>query len=461
MNNKKDILVSFVLDIFSINLSWIIFYRLKIESGLFQNSVQPDLILPMIIILCYWQFFFALFGLYRSWHTKSRFDEISAVFKSISFGSLLFFMLISFNDSSMGATNESRSSMITYWGILFLSVGGIRFIYRTTRRKLLRIGIGLENALIIGTAKLSKKLFNDVKQYPLLGLRPVGIVSMQAKIDKKEENVIGTFQNLEKIIYKNKVEHLLIALESSHHKNLIDIISKCPANVSLKIIPDMYDIISGQARTNQIYGFPLIEIMPTILKPWEVLLKRLLDVFVSLIILILAIPVTILIAIAIKINSSGPIFFSQERIGRNEKKFFMKKFRSMINNAEKNTGPIWSPKNDNRITIVGKFLRKTRLDEIPQFFNVLKGEMSLVGPRPERKHFIDRLEKEIPLYKRRLQVKPGITGWAQIKHGYDETIDDVRTKVKYDLYYIENISFRMDIKILLMTFYTMIRGKGQ
>ena len=242
---------------------------------------------------------------------------------------------------------------------------------------------------------------------------------------------------------------------------MLEIISKCPTNISMKIIPDMYDIISGQARTNQLYGFPLIEIMPLVLQPWEIILKRILDITVSILILIISLPLWLLIAVAIKINSRGPIVFNQERVGKDENMFFMHKFRTMNQDAEKHSGPIWSQKDDPRITSVGNFLRRTRLDEIPQFINVLSGEMSLVGPRPERPFFIEKLEKEIPLYKRRLQVRPGITGWAQIKQGYDTSIDDVRSKVKFDLYYIENMSLQMDLKILLFTFYTMIRGRGQ
>ena len=166
------------------------------------------------------------------------------------------------------------------------------------------------------------------------------------------------------------------------------------------------------------------------------------------------------IGIGIKLDSPGPIVYSQERVGKGEKLFKMRKFRSMRADAESSSGPVWAPKNDTRVTSFGKFLRKTRLDEIPQFVNVLDGDMSLVGPRPERPFFVEKLSKEIPLYKRRLTVRPGITGWAQIKQGYDTSIDDVRSKVRYDLFYIENMSFRMDIKILLTTLYVMVAGKG-
>jgi len=181
---------------------------------------------------------------------------------------------------------------------------------------------------------------------------------------------------------------------------------------------------------------------------------------ISLIILIVTLPLSFVIAIAIKIDSPGTVFFSQQRCGLNDSVFKMIKFRSMFKDAEKHSGPVWSQKDDPRVTKVGKILRKLRLDEIPQMYNVLKGEMSLVGPRPERPFFVEKLAKEIPYYKRRLKVRPGITGWAQVKHKYDESVEDVKEKLRYDLFYIENMSISMDLKILFRTIFVVIFGKG-
>jgi exopolysaccharide biosynthesis polyprenyl glycosylphosphotransferase len=193
---------------------------------------------------------------------------------------------------------------------------------------------------------------------------------------------------------------------------------------------------------------------------WEKKLKRLMDILISLLLLIISSPILIIVSVAIKIDSEGPVLFKQERLGQNGKPFKVLKFRSMIKDAEKYTGPVWSQKDDPRVTRMGKFVRKARIDEIPQMINVLKGEMSLVGPRPEREFFVEKLSKEIPYYKRRLKVRPGVTGWAQIKHKYDETIEDVKIKLRYDLFYIENMSIRMDFKILLRTVYVVLFGKG-
>ncbi len=205
---------------------------------------------------------------------------------------------------------------------------------------------------------------------------------------------------------------------------------------------------------------PLIDIMPELMPEWEKKLKRLLDVLTSLIILIITLPVIVISAIAIKLESRGPVFFKQERSGMNGTTFRIIKFRSMYEDAEKHTGPIWSSKDDPRVTGIGKIIRRVRIDELPQMINVLKGEMSIVGPRPERPFFVEKLSQEIPYYKRRLKVRPGITGWAQVKHKYDESVEDVKIKLRYDLFYIENMSLRMDFKIIMRTIFVVLFGQG-
>jgi exopolysaccharide biosynthesis polyprenyl glycosylphosphotransferase len=277
----------------------------------------------------------------------------------------------------------------------------------------------------------------------------------------KNIKVTGTNKTIEAQIDEVKAKEVIIALNKDYQDLLIELISKCEGkSVGLKIVPDLYEILSGQARTAQIYGMPLIDIMPELMPEWEKRLKRTIDIVVSLLILIVTFPVCLISALAIRLESKGPVFFIQERCGVNGVLFKMIKFRSMFADAEKITGPVWSQKNDPRITKIGRLLRKVRIDEIPQFINVLKGEMSIVGPRPERPYFVEKLSGEIPYYKRRLKVRPGITGWAQVKHKYDETIEDVKIKLRYDLFYIENMSLRMDFKILARTIFVVLFGKG-
>ena len=214
------------------------------------------------------------------------------------------------------------------------------------------------------------------------------------------------------------------------------------------------------ARTEHMYGLPLIEVLPEPMQAWEQSLKRLIDFVVSLVVLVIGLPLWVLLALLIRVTSPGPAIYRQRRIGQKGREFTMYKFRTMRKDAEASTGPVWATEDDPRYTALGRWLRKTRLDEVPQFFNVLRGNMSLVGPRPERPFFVEKLAKEIPLYSRRHRVKPGITGWAQVKWKYDTSLEDVQQKVKYDLFYIENMSLRRDLQILFRTVYTALKGSG-
>jgi exopolysaccharide biosynthesis polyprenyl glycosylphosphotransferase len=318
--------------------------------------------------------------------------------------------------------------------------------------------------VIVGFNSKAQEVHDQIIEHPALGLDVEAYVAVNHEnIGKsyKGIRVKGSLEELLDIVYKNKASEVIIALEKENHDLLVDVISRLEnKGIGLKIVPDLYEILSGQARTSQLYGIPLIDIMPELMPEWEKKLKRISDVVISFLILVLTLPMSFFVAIAIKLNSKGPVLFKQERIGMNGKKFKIYKFRSMYQDAEKNTGPVWSTKNDPRVTRVGKILRKLRIDEIPQFVNVLKGEMSLVGPRPERPYFVEQLSGQIPYYQRRLKVRPGITGWAQVKHKYDESIEDVKVKLRYDLFYIENMSLRMDIKILARTILVVLFGKG-
>lgn len=452
-------------DVLAVCLSWYIYYLVRVTSGWIDISMEPDFWLPMTALSLFWLFLFFVAGLYRHWYASSRLDELTLVLKTVSIGCLFLFFVVFVDDQGSTVQVSSRMLIAIYWTITLASVAFGRMAIRSIQRNLLIRGIGVHNAFIIGTREGGMALYDQVVKYPGLGFNVVGFVGLDARTARgnpyNDIPIVGTVNDLESLIEAHDVKELLIALESTEHDRLLDIMARTNSHrVGMKIIPDLYDIISGQARTNQIYGFPLIDINPQLMRPWEESLKRFIDIVVSVSVLVIGLPFWLLTALLIKVDSKGPVLYRQERVGKDGELFQILKFRSMVQNAEQ-AGPQWAGKEDPRVTRLGNVLRKLHLDEVPQFINVLKGEMSLIGPRPERPVFVEELTKEIPLYKRRLKVRPGITGWAQVKHTYDESIDDVRKKVQYDLFYIENISIRIDMKIIASTIYHMLRGKGR
>jgi len=464
LKSKTEKYLLLVTDFIFINLAWIFFFHFRVSAGIFDLLVMPEFLFPMLVVYAYWLLIFSFVGMYRTWFALSRFDEISTLFKATFVGVFLLFFFIFLDDYSHGVSSESRFLIFIYWGFFLLWVSFGRLAVRGFQRRLLINGVGRRNALIVGFNKNANDIHNEVIKHPGLGIDVVGYITLSSESLGKDFNgikVAGMIEDIPRKIDELNIKEVIIVLMKFSEDVLIEIIGKCEnKNVGLKIAPDLYNILSGQARTSQLYGFPLIDINPQLMPIWEAKIKRFLDLFFSLLILVLSSPVMLLTSIAIKLDSKGPVLFKQKRCGLNGKIFSIYKFRSMKQDAEKLTGPVWSTKDDPRITRVGKFVRKVRIDELPQIINILKGEMSLVGPRPERPFFVEKLSLEIPYYKRRLKVRPGITGWAQVKHKYDETVEDVKEKLKYDLFYIENMSLRMDFKIMFRTIFVMLFGKG-
>jgi exopolysaccharide biosynthesis polyprenyl glycosylphosphotransferase len=465
MSKQTERYLLFGFDSLSINFAFITYYWLRVESGLIAIIIEPEFLFPMFAIYAYWLVWFGVFGLYRSWYFLSRLDEVVTLFRTTSVGVLVLFFLIFLDDEATDAAATSRLLIAAYWGLLFLFVTSGRLFLRSFQKRMLEQGIGLRHTLIVGFTKKAQELCDMVMKYPALGYTVVGFVSAGGtrapKSSYRNIPVVGSVKDLPVLLEKKRVNEVLVGLDSTEHDKLLEIMKYCDGRpVGMKIIPDLYDIVSGQARMSSIYGFPLIEVTPQLMKPWEESAKRFVDVLVSLVILLVGLPLWLLIALLIKMDSAGPVFYRQERVGRNGKVFTMLKFRSMVKDAEQLSGPKWAERNDPRVTRVGWLIRRLHLDEVPQFINVLVGDMSLVGPRPERPYFVAKLSRKLPLYRRRLKVRPGITGWAQIKHTYDQSVEDVKMKVKYDLFYIENMSWRFDLKILFNTLYVMVRGRG-
>jgi exopolysaccharide biosynthesis polyprenyl glycosylphosphotransferase len=453
------------LDFLTVNSAFMVWIHLRERFGFYTEHNPWVVGLTSLFLFSLWFGLFLFFGQYQTWYARSRTDEFLSVVKVVTIGvGCLFLVTMDVRQDLSPGLPASRLMIVSYWGLMVTFVGFGRVLVRTVVRRLLEAGIGRRRAVIVGSGKKAGELHRRIVEAPALGYDVIGIVPPQDKAITRHNGleVLGPLSRLHRIIRSRSVQEVLIALPRRSEQQLEQVIAQCDGtSVGMKVVPDLYDVIIGQVRTNQIYGFPLIEILPQYMPTWERVSKRAFDFAFSLIVLGPFLPVWLVVALAITVDSRGPVFYSQKRVGKDGKTFSVLKFRTMIEGAEKRTGPVWASDNDPRVTKVGRKLRRLHFDEIPQFINVLKGDMSLVGPRPERPFFVEKLTKTIPLYSRRLRVQPGITGWAQVKGEYDTSLDKVKQKVEYDLFYLENMSLRMDLKIILITLYVMLRGKGQ
>ncbi|MEM6806837.1 MAG: sugar transferase, partial [Bacteroidota bacterium] len=444
---------------------WLFFVLLRRETLEGYSYLEFQQYINAAVISTGWLFLYAFAGLYHKPLRKSRMAELIQVFKYTLIGVLgLFFAF--FLDDPIPPENPSlqRILLLTYMGFQFGIVAVLRFIITSiTSIRIRRRNLGFPT-LLIGSGKEANRIYDELEGMRRgLGYEFKGYVSLdkQGEFLKGKLKHFGGIDRLADIIRNRKIEEVIIALEEDELKRVREIIPVCESTgVFIKVVPGIYDYILGSVKASHILGAPLIEVFPQMMKTWEVVAKRIFDVVVSFIALILLSPVFLILAILIKLDSSGPIFFRQERIGKSGNPFFIVKFRSMYTDAEK-AGPALSSDFDPRITRMGRNLRKTRLDELPQFWNVLKGEMSIVGPRPERKFYIDQITKVAPHYIHLHKVRPGITSWGQVKYGYASTVEEMVQRLTFDILYMENMSLALDFKIILFTVIVMIEGRGK
>ena len=450
--NRLLALLDAVIAVFSYLLAW----YLKFRSRLFSTSSVEAvpfrtymsalfLIIPMLLIL-YWAL-----GLYHSNRMRGRRSEIGTVITANLFGYLILILVLFM-------TRQLDWSRTMLLGFTVLNAGFdivLRFLIWSVVRKMRREGRFARNLLLVGYSRAAEEYIDRVLMNPQWGLNIRGILDdrIEAGTEYKGIRVLGRIDNLMIILPENHLDEIAITLGLSEYYRLENIVALCEkSGVHTKFIPDYNNIIPTKPYTEDILGLPVINIRYVPLSnAFPAMVKRLMDIFGSLVAIVIFSPVMLVFSILIKVTSPGPLIYKQERVGLRNRPFLMYKFRSMVVQDDQKEKKKWTTRNDPRVTGIGRFMRKTSIDELPQLFNVLKGDMSLVGPRPERPYFVEKFQEEIPRYMIKHQVRPGMTGWAQVNGYRGDT--SIRKRIDHDLYYIENWTLGLDLKILFLTFF--------
>ena len=482
---KKQTIKYILFDTLAAMLAWaalFLFRKLHVEQ---MGCVDVNMLfrdtnfwLGLVLVPAGWVALYTMQGTYRNVLRKARAKELidTAVASLLGVIVIFFALLI---DDEITTYHHYYASFLFLLAVHFVLTYSLRLAITTqTARKVHTRQIGFPT-LMVGSGARAYQTYLDLEnQETYSGNQFVGYVDLSAEVSGCGSNNselrtpnseldkvmprLGTLDDLRSIVEKHNIEEAIIAVEESGQSRISEILYAlyCCGDIIIKITPDARDLIVGSVKMNSIFHSPLIVINNRLMEEWQYSVKRLADIVISVLALVLLSPVFLVTAVIVKLTSPGPVFYAQERIGYHGRPFRMHKFRSMYVNAEE-SGPALSKDNDPRITPFGRFMRKVRLDEIPQFYNVLKGTMSLVGPRPERQFYIDQIVKRAPEYLLLQRIKPGITSWGQVKYGYASTVDEMVERLRYDLLYLDNMSLTTDLKILVYTVLIIFQGRGK
>jgi exopolysaccharide biosynthesis polyprenyl glycosylphosphotransferase len=449
--------LSLLIDSISVLLSFSLAYLLRFHSGLIPVRYGvpsfPGYFFGALFVAAAWMFVFYMHKLYSSESGYSFVDEVWELLKSSIIGSFVVLAPTFF-------LRDFEYSRLTFVLACILSFAFILFgraCLRAIRKLANAEGLGVKRVAIVGGGEMGRAIRDRIERNPTIGYRLVGqVIERNERVDGLRE--LGTIEDIREIVSRHELDTLIMTFPLHRHHRVLKVLEGCQdLKVEYRFVPDLYEMMVSATGHYELEGIPLIGLKEFPLEGWNRFVKRLEDILGSVVLLAVFSPVILGCALLIKLTSKGPVFFRQERIGEDGRTFNILKFRSMKIDAEDKTGPIFAKEGDARRTGVGRLMRKLSLDEIPQLFNVLKGEMSLVGPRPERPHFVNRFKREVPRYLERHRVKSGITGWAQVNGLRGNT--SIPDRIKHDLYYIENWSLGFDLKIMMRTVLEMFRSK--